>query len=68
MSNLLLPLDKAQALIDYLAPRPYIEVAQLVADLMALELAPEPKRRRRRVLATVSSPDGGETIVHEGGK
>lgn len=44
MSDLILPADLGQAMIDYLATRPYREVYQLVAALQQLTPAnPPPK-------------------------
>ena len=42
MTNLVLPADLAQTIVDYLIRRPYDEVFKLVAALVALQKVEEP--------------------------
>lgn len=42
MKMVLVPAELLQATVQYLAQRPYREVAQLVPQLMACKEAPEP--------------------------
>ena len=43
--NLIIPRDLAQALLNYLAGKPYIEVFEFVAQLRALKEEPKPEEK-----------------------